>query len=68
MLLQIAGTDDAKEKYVDDEGDNKLVESKRGVLYRDATIIDLTNDDGDVEIRECTMTNDIEDEEDDVSI
>jgi hypothetical protein len=29
---------------VDDKGGNSLVESKRGKLFRDATIIDLTDD------------------------
>jgi hypothetical protein len=30
---------------VDDNGGNRLVESKRGKLFRDATIIDLTDED-----------------------
>jgi hypothetical protein len=30
---------------VDDNGGNQLVESKRGKLFRDATIIDLTDED-----------------------
>ena len=30
---------------VQDKGDNSLVESKRGKLFRDATLIDLTAED-----------------------
>jgi hypothetical protein len=31
---------------VEDQGGNSLVETKRGKLFRDATIIDLTVEDG----------------------
>lgn len=43
---------------VDDNGGNNLVESKRGKLFRDATIIDLTNDEDTVNGGEHEADND----------
>ena len=47
---------------LDDEGGNQKVESKRGKLFRDATIIDLTNEDDDdeFEIIDLSTLNDVE--------
>ena len=45
---------------VDDKGGNELVESKRGKLFRDATIIDLT-DDGEEEGANANLIDDLED-------
>ena len=52
---------------LDDRGGNRLVETKRGKLFRDATIIDLTNeyDDDGNEIQPIVV---VDIEEDDVSI
>ena len=43
---------------MDDKGGNSLVETKRGKLFRDATIIDLTEDDQQddgIEVQALTM-------------
>ena len=51
---------------VDDKGGNSLVEAKRGKLFRDATIIDLTedgNDNNGIEVEALTF-DDIEDLDD----
>ena len=47
---------------IDDEGGNQKVESKRGKLFRDATIIDLTNEDDEdeSEIIDLSTLNDVE--------
>jgi hypothetical protein len=54
---------------VDDKGGNSLVESKRGKLFRDATIIDLTeeNHDDDNENEVQAFTLDDLDEIDDIT-
>lgn len=48
---------------VDDKGGNELVESKRGKLFRDATIIDLTDDDEE-EGANANLIDDLEDLDD----
>ena len=40
---------------VDDKGGNSLVETKRGKLFRDATIIDLIEDDDKNEVQEINF-------------
>jgi hypothetical protein len=53
---------------VDDKGGNSLVESKCGKLFRDATIIDLTEDDNEAtenEVEALTV-DDLEDVDDNI--
>ena len=52
---------------LENEGGNQLVESKRGKLFRDATIIDLTTEDEDNQTENAGILSidDIELEEDD---
>ena len=56
---------------LDDNGGNHLVEAKRGKLFRDATIIDLTDENEDDEAETSAVVNllgDLSDFEDDCSI
>jgi hypothetical protein len=48
---------------VEDKGDNSLVETKRGKLFRDATIMDLTEDDDENEVQVMNF-DDLEEIED----
>ena len=48
---------------VEDKGGNSLVEMKRGKLFRDASIIDLTEDDDENEVQEMNF-DDLEEIED----
>ena len=52
---------------LDDRGGNRLVEKKRGKLFRDATIIDLTNED-DEDNNETAPIVVVDIEDDDISI